>query len=1035
MLLSSDVNPERKEYERTSTTAIAAGLAPIVDRALGAIESTLAAEGLRRPLRVMKSNGGVMSARAARAKPVELVKSGPAGGAAAGAYLAEALGEPDLILLDIGGTTADASLIRDGRPARAESDAVEWDIPIRVPVVDIRSIGAGGGSIAWLDAAGGLRVGPDSAGAEPGPAAYGRGGTRPTVTDAARRGRPDRPGALPRRARWRSTPTPRARASPASPARSPAASSTPPRRSCTSRPARWRRSSARSPSSAASTRATSCSCRSAAPGRCSPARCSTSSGCQRAIVPAGPATLSALGGAFADVRFDYVRSESGEIGDVDPARLDGAIADLRARAGADLREEGFADAELAVSVDLRYAGQRFALELPLARAGELADAARRFEAEHERLYGHRRPERPVELVAVRVRASAALARPVLPDAPAAAVPAAGGAAASSRTRCAGSRRTVLERAALPAGFTRARPADRRGGPGDDRGARRPGAPRRPARRARGGAGVTRPLDAVLARVLARAFSSTCAEMGHATIRTAVSAVFVEGRDFSCALLDPRAELVAAANFDPSHLSAMALTAEYALMELGHEHLAEGDVIVVNDPYRGGGHLTDIAVLRPVFAEGELLGLAMNRGHHIDVGGMAVAGFPGTARSIFQEGMRIPPVKWFEGGVERRQVMDLILLNVRFPQAQLGDFQAQLASCVAAEQRVRALVERYGIATVRAAMQATKDHSERLMRHAIASIPDGAYAFADLVDDDGVGGGPYRIAVELRVEGDAATIDFAGTSAQADGPINSSYGNTIGSCFNAFLHAFGAGIDFNGGCFKPIRFAVPRGSFLNPVPPAPVFGGVTEVSIRVIDAISGALAQAVPGQRRGGELRHVPERRRRRLRRRPRPRLRLLLLPGGRLGRDATRDGWTSVPNPTSNFNDFPVEVLEEELPLRCLEVALHEGSGGAGRHRGGLGTRRTYELLADGCELNALGERFTVPPYGLAGGAPGRPNALLHAPAGEAGLRPFAERFKIRSPSKFAALPLRRGDRFALVTGGGGGYGDPRARPPEEVAT
>jgi N-methylhydantoinase B/oxoprolinase/acetone carboxylase alpha subunit len=546
--------------------------------------------------------------------------------------------------------------------------------------------------------------------------------------------------------------------------------------------------------------------------------------------------------------------------------------------------------------------------------------------------------------------------------------------------------------------------------------------------------MTRALDAVLARVLARAFSSICAEMGHATIRTAVSAVFVEGRDFSCALLDPRAELVAAANFDPSHLSAMPLTAEYALMELGHEELREGDVIVVNDPYRGGGHLTDIAVLRPVFAGGELLGLAMNRGHHIDVGGMAVAGFPGTARSIFQEGLRIPPVKWFEGGVERRQVMDLILLNVRFPQAQLGDFQAQLASCVAAEQRMRALVDRYGLETTRAAMQEAKDHSERLMRHAIAAIPDGAYRFADLVDDDGVGGGPYRIAVELRVEGDDATIDFAGTSAQAEGPINSSYGNTVGSCFNAFLHAFGAGIDFNGGCFKPIRFAVPRGSFLNPVPPAPVFGGVTEVSIRVIDAISGALAQAVPGSVAaasygtclnvaGGGFDAVRGRD-----------FGFYFFQEGGWGATAWRDGWTSVPNPTSNFNDFPVEVLEEELPLRCLEVALHEGSGGAGRYRGGLGTRRAYELLADGCELNALGERFTVAPYGLAGGAAGRPNALLHARAGEQALRPFAEAFAIRSPSKFAALPLRRGDRFALVTGGGGGYGDPLARPPADVA-
>jgi N-methylhydantoinase B/oxoprolinase/acetone carboxylase alpha subunit len=541
------------------------------------------------------------------------------------------------------------------------------------------------------------------------------------------------------------------------------------------------------------------------------------------------------------------------------------------------------------------------------------------------------------------------------------------------------------------------------------------------------------LDAILARVLARAFSSICAEMGSATIRTAVSAVFVEGRDFSCALLDPRAELVAAANFDPSHLSAMPLTAEYAVMELGYEQLADGDVIVVNDPYRGGGHLTDIAVLRPVYVNGELLAFAMNRGHHIDIGGIAVAGFPGTARSIYQEGLRIPPVKWFEGGVERRQVMDMVLLNVRFPSAQLGDFQAQLASCVAAEQRLRALVARYGVETVREAMHETKNHSEQLMRHAIASIPDGAYRFVDVVDDDGVGAGPFRIAVEVRITGDHATVDFAGTSAQADGPINSSYGNTIGSCFNAFLHAFGAQIAFNGGCFRPIEFRVPRGSFLNPVPPAPVFGGVTEVSIRIIDAISGALAQAVPGSVAAGSYGTC------------------LNVAGGGFdgdrGRDfgfyffqeggwgatAWRDGWTSVPNPTSNFNDYPVEVIEEELPLRCLEVALHEGSGGAGLFRGGLGTRRVYELLADRCELNALGERFTTTPHGLAGGSDGAANALLVGRRGDQQLRSFQVVFGTVSASKFASLPLTRGDRFAMITGGGGGYGDPFCRPVDRV--
>ncbi len=541
------------------------------------------------------------------------------------------------------------------------------------------------------------------------------------------------------------------------------------------------------------------------------------------------------------------------------------------------------------------------------------------------------------------------------------------------------------------------------------------------------------LDPILARVLARAFVSTCAEMGSAMIRTAVSAVFVEGRDFSCALLDHRAELIAAANYDPSHLSAMALTAEYALMELGWEDLREGDVIVVNDPYRGGGHLTDIAVIRPIFVDGSLFGLAMNRGHHIDIGGMAVAGFPGTARSIFQEGLRIPPVKWFEAGVERRQVMDLILQNVRFPHDQLGDFQAQLASCLTAEQRVRGLVARHGSACVRESMQRTKDHSERLLRAAIAAVPDGVYRFDGDVDDDGVGNGPFRVVATVTIDGDGALVDFEGTSAQAEGPVNSSYSNTVGSCFNAFLHTFGDDIDFNGGCFRPVRFNVPRGSLLNPIPPAPVFGGVTEVSIRIIDTISGALATAIPDAVPGGSYGTClnvagggwdAERGRA---------FGFYFFQEGGWGATAWRDGWTSVPNPTSNFNDYPAELLESELPLRVREVALHEGSGGAGRFRGGLGTSRTFELLADGCELNVLGEGFLSRPHGIAGGGAGQPNRLLVQRAGEGAGQRLDEVAGVASPSKIASLPLARGDLVTMVTGGGGGHGDPREREPARV--
>jgi N-methylhydantoinase B/oxoprolinase/acetone carboxylase alpha subunit len=541
------------------------------------------------------------------------------------------------------------------------------------------------------------------------------------------------------------------------------------------------------------------------------------------------------------------------------------------------------------------------------------------------------------------------------------------------------------------------------------------------------------LDPVLARVLGRAFESVCTEMGSAMIATAVSAIFVEGRDFSCALLDDRAELVAAANYDPSHLSAMPLTAEYALIELGWETLGECDVILVNDPYRGGGHLPDICVIRPIFVEGEMVGLAMNRGHHIDIGGMSVAGFPGTARSIFQEGLRIPPVKWFEAGVEQRGAMDLVLMNVRFPREQLGDFRAQLASCLTAERRIRDLAERHGRDAVVAAMQETKDYSERLMRAAIGAIPDGSYRFRDVMDDDGVVDGRYEIAVELRVAGEEVEVDFSGSSAQAQGPVNSSYGNTLGSVFNAFLHTFGAEIPFNHGCFRPVSIEAPRGCLVNPIPPAPVFGGVTETSVRIIDSVFGALAQVVPGRVCAGsygtcinlagggwdEERDGA--------------FGVYFFQEGGWGATSWRDGWTSVPNPTSNFNDYPAEVIESTLPVRCTEVSLHEDSGGAGRFRGGLGTRRGYELLADGCEVNALGDRFEVPPFGLEGGGPGAPAELTLRRAGAEGERSFAADAGLRSASKFSGVPLRRGDRVWMTTGGGGGFGPAVERDPDAV--
>ncbi len=404
VLLSSDVNPERKEYERTSTTVIAAGLAPVIDRALGTIEDTLRDAGLRRAFRVMKSNGGVMGVQAARERPVELVKSGPAGGVSSGLHLSQALDEPNLILLDIGGTTADVSVLADGHATRADHDSVEWDIPIRVPVVEIRSIGAGGGSLIGIDAAGTLFVGPDSAGADPGPAAYGRGGTLPTITDAAivagwldpsrfLDGTMPLDGAAAARALQPVADAlgqPLARAAAAALQFATAGMATLVRELTVER--------GHDPRSFALV-----AFGGAGPLFLGPLL--TDLELPRGFVPVGAATLSAAGGAVADVVVDEVRTES------DPGRIAAGLAALIDRARRAIAAEGLPEPAIHTSVDVRYAGQWHELEIALAPDEPFAAVVTRFEAEHERRFGHSRPESDVELVALRVRAIAATPKP------------------------------------------------------------------------------------------------------------------------------------------------------------------------------------------------------------------------------------------------------------------------------------------------------------------------------------------------------------------------------------------------------------------------------------------------------------------------------------------------------------------------------------------------------------------------------------------------------------------------------------------------
>ncbi len=542
-------------------------------------------------------------------------------------------------------------------------------------------------------------------------------------------------------------------------------------------------------------------------------------------------------------------------------------------------------------------------------------------------------------------------------------------------------------------------------------------------------GVERGVDHVTQAVVRGYLESTCREMGTSLTRNAISPIFIEGRDFSCAVLDAGRELIAAANYDPSHLCSMAYAADWGSLELGADAIGASDIVILNDPYRGGTHLPDVTMFAPVDVDGERVGYVVTRAHHLDVGGMAPGSIPGGARDVFAEGLRIPPVRWQRDGREDPAVIDLIITNVRLPEVQLSDFRAQAASLRTGIDRIQRLCAKYGVTAVRDAMEALKDASEVEMRSFLRTIPAGEYSFTDYMDGDGNTSDAYAISVQVQVRDGEARVDFSGTSAQADGAVNLPYAMTASSVFNAFLQLAGSGLPFNQGCFRPIKFFAPRGSLVNALPPAPTFGCTTDTPLRVIDAIGGALAPVLPDRAIAGSYgtcnclagsgSGVDGA----------PFLFWFFYEGG-WGASRLRDGWNSTPNQSANFRDYPVEVLESIYPLRCEWRGLVPDSGGAGLTRGGLGTVHEFTFLAD-VVLSGFGDRHRVRPYGLAGGEPGGGSRFLFRQA-EATEWVGIEAI-VGDPSKFSSLMARAGDGIRIVNGGGGGFGPPSDRPTELV--
>ena len=542
--------------------------------------------------------------------------------------------------------------------------------------------------------------------------------------------------------------------------------------------------------------------------------------------------------------------------------------------------------------------------------------------------------------------------------------------------------------------------------------------------------VTPARDVVAMNLVNSTMVAICREMGITLMKTAYSTIFNEGLDFTCAIAAPNGDMIAVADYCPAQIGGMPLVIKTSLRELALDGIDPGDVIIHNDPYRGGLHTPEHTLFKPIFFEDELVGYAVAIGHVSETGGSVPGGFAAEATEIFHEGLRVPPVKIKRRGEDVDDVWRLLLANVRTPRENYGDFRALIASVDLGEDRMIDLIGRYGIDVFRKTVSDLLDYSEDRMRTEIKAIPDGVYRFEDCMEDDGIEDRPYFIRVACHVQDDELVVDFAGSDKQAKGAINATLGVAWSASYNAVLHLTDPSIPKNSGCFRPIRVLAEPGTIVNVDYPAPEVGGNTETHPRIAYTVIGALAQALPHRApatdagthcnflfggtdpRNGAYYVCYD-----------------FLSAGWGGRPFA-DGNNAVNCINGNCRMIPTEVFESRYPWLVEEMALVPDSGGAGQYRGGLGVTKRVICRDSPITVSHMGDRHKRPPWGLAGGGPAGKASLYIQRDGTRDWHTAVTGENRISPSKFAGLTINPGDRIWLTTGGGGGWGNPDDRDP-----
>ena len=1042
--LSSEILREQQEYERTATTVVNAYVRPLMRRYVAEIRRGLDAAGLAAPLTIMQSSGGLMTDEDAAARPVYALESGPAAGVVASLALARALGHENVITFDMGGTTAKASLIERGRVSRS----VEYEVGaslsagsrllrgsgelIRIPTIDIAEVGAGGGSIARLDAAEGLHVGPQSAGAAPGPACYGRGGREPTVTDAnvVLGYIPSGPLAsgdltISRELAEGSVSTIGARLG-----------------LSTVEAARGIHELANGTMMRALRAVSTEKGRDPAEfvllayggsGPVHAAALATELGVRTAIVPPLAGLFSAAGLLYARAEFHDVRFCRVSAREPDLETLERLDAEMRAALAASIGAA--VEVEWHRQADVCYRGQNWSITIDFPDAIDpqaLAGLVDRFEAEHERLYGTRLERgSPIDIRALRLIAfGPERAELSLPSAPELV------ATGSETTRAAnfGPLHGTVESPVRSRAILGAEPVDgpllldeydttvvvppgwtvrldpRTGALILDHVAVEPGQEHESSYAA-----------SIARRLVANALETAADEMATTIFRTAHSAVVRDAMDFSAALCGPSGETVAQAVTIPLQLGSIP-NAMKTLFERFGDRFRPGDVYLVNDPFDGASHTPDIFVVKPSFEGETLLGFAVTIAHHGDLGGRVPGSCACDSTEVYQEGLRMPWLRLYAEGEPVEDIFAVIRANVRIPRELIGDLSAQVAACHIGDRSLRELARRYGAAPLAALMADLLDHTEQLLRREIASWPDGTTEFTDYIDSDGIELGDVPLHVKLTVRGDELTADFSESAPMVRGALNCTPSFAQAAVYHTVMAASAIEIPRTAGVTRPITVITKPGTVTHVLlPGASSMRGIT--GYRLADVMNGALAQLIPDRvpaagEGGSTLAFFAGR----VEGEPFVYSELVV---GTWGARPLADGNDGLANPCASMANIPVELAESDWPIMIERYGLVTDSGGAGRYRGGLAVERVWRVLVPGTAVHVRSDRQVHRPYGLAGGLEGgaSSNLLLRA-----------DGTVERMPPMFVADDLEPGDVLHHRMPGGGGWGEPLEREPEAVA-